>query len=240
MPMTNEIEWPPLFTLKKHPRARHVKMRATLKAGLELVVPKRFNIKEIPHILESNKVWILKHLEMIRQESLLRQSVTLPDEIKLRGFGLSWKVSYITTQSTKVRLMTRPHQEIVLFGNCNDKELCKKVLTNWARSQAKKLLPKRLQELSLLCVLPFQHVSIRNQQSRWGSCSVDKNINLNYKLIFLPSELLDYIIIHELCHTVQLNHSAKFWRLVAKFDANWKEHSKISRKAESFIPSWVV
>ncbi|MES2217641.1 MAG: SprT family zinc-dependent metalloprotease [Pseudomonadota bacterium] len=238
--MTDEIAWPPLYTIKKHARARHVKLKTTVKLGLELVVPKRFNPKEIPAILEHNKAWIIKHLAKIREQTQLLANVDMPGQINLLAFGQNWQVDYVATQSGKLRLMTRPHNELVLFGNINDKDLCKKLLTNWARSQAKKLLPLRIEQLSNFCQLPFQNVSIRNQQSRWGSCSVEKNINLNYKLIFLPPELMDYIIIHELCHTEQLNHSAKFWRLVAKFDVGWKEHCKASRNADGFIPVWLV
>jgi predicted metal-dependent hydrolase len=238
--MIDEVDWPPLYTLKKHPRARHVKLKATVKYGLELVVPKRFNQKEIPLILEHNKAWIIKHLAKINEQAKLFANIDMPAQINLLAFDQSWKVDYIGTESGKLRLMTRPQQELVLFGNVHDKELCKKLLSNWAKTQARKLLSQRIDELSLLCSLPFNNLTIRNQRSRWGSCSVEKNINLSFKLVFLPGELMDYIIIHELCHTVQLNHSAKFWRLVASFDAAWKEHCKASRKAEAFIPPWIL
>jgi predicted metal-dependent hydrolase len=237
--MIDEIAWPPLYTVKKHPRARHVKLKATLKFGLELVVPKRFNPKEIPLILEHNKAWIIKHLAKINEQAKLFSNIDLPEQINLLAFAQAWKIDYIATESTKLRLMTRPQQELVLFGNVHDKELCKKLLSNWAKTQAKKLLRVRIEQLSTLCDLPFNNLTIRNQRSRWGSCSVDKNINLSFKLVFLPPALMNYIIIHELCHTVQLNHSAKFWRLVAKFDVNWKEHCKAARQAESLIPPWI-
>lgn len=87
--------------------------------------------------------------------------------------------------------------------------------------------------------LPFSNFSIREQSTRWGSCSVEKNISLNQQLMFLPYELVRYVIIHELCHTKELNHSKRFWHLVEKHDPNWQAHRKALRLAQSELPKWL-
>ena len=66
-------------------------------------------------------------------------------------------------------------------------------------------------------------ISIRNQKTRWGSCSKSGNLNFNYKILFLEEQLADYIVVHELCHLQELNHSQKFWNLVAQVFPNHKQ-----------------
>jgi predicted metal-dependent hydrolase len=234
------LNWPPPFTLKKNPRARHVRLKASTQHGLELVVPLRFNQKRIPEILEINKLWIKKQLEKIEAELKNIEAATLPTEIIFPVLDQVWKISYIQSDNKKLQMLARPQKELVLLGNISNKETCKKLLLNWTRKQAKIYLPLVLQELSEQTRLPFKTVSIRDQRSRWGSCSSQKAINLNYKLLFLPTLLTRHIIIHELCHTVHMNHSGKFWRLVSSFDSDWKQNSRDTRRAEKLIPLWCL
>ena len=73
-------------------------------------------------------------------------------------------------------------------------------------------------------------VAIRNQKSRWGSCSKKGNLNFNYKLVFLPPELRDYVIVHEICHIKEFNHGRGFWALVGEAVPQWKALRKQLRQ----------
>lgn len=81
--------------------------------------------------------------------------------------------------------------------------------------QARVLINKKLRQWSAIYGFKYGTVSVRNQSSRWGSCSKKDNLNFNYRLLFLTEKLVDYVVAHELCHTQEHNHSAKFWKLVA-------------------------
>lgn len=83
------------------------------------------------------------------------------------------------------------------------------------KEQARALVCRRLEYFSALYGYTYKRISIRNQKTRWGSCSKQGNLNFHYKIAFLPEHLADYIIVHELCHLKEMNHSKKFWDLVA-------------------------
>jgi len=99
------------------------------------------------------------------------------------------------------------------------------------RAQARKFVEAKLDYFNRYYDFHFQRVSIRDQRTRWGSCSKDGNLNFNYRLIFLPEALADYIIVHELCHLKEFNHSANFWALVARTLPDYKELRKRMRGA---------
>lgn len=85
--------------------------------------------------------------------------------------------------------------------------------------------------------MKYRRVSIRNQRSRWGSCSAQKNLNFNYRLVHLSPELRDYVVVHELCHLVELNHGPKFWSLVERMIPNARRLShQIRRMPMDKIP----
>jgi predicted metal-dependent hydrolase len=84
------------------------------------------------------------------------------------------------------------------------------------KNQALFLVQTRLKYFSDIYGIKFNRISIKNQKTRWGSCSKKGNLNFNYKLVLLPEKLADYIIVHELCHLREFNHSKAFWQLVAK------------------------
>ena len=94
------------------------------------------------------------------------------------------------------------------------------------KKQARKLVTTRLNYFNQIYNLKYNRVAIRNQSSRWGSCSSSNNLNFNYRLCLLPQELADYIIVHELCHLQEMNHSKNFWALVAKVSPDYRVKEK--------------
>ena len=100
------------------------------------------------------------------------------------------------------------------------------------KKNALRLINDRIAHFNLHYRLTWNRIAIRNQQSRWGSCSSKKNLNFHYKIALLPPHLADYLIVHELCHLAQMNHSKDFWDLVAQTVPDWKDRRKAMKAEE--------
>jgi predicted metal-dependent hydrolase len=98
------------------------------------------------------------------------------------------------------------------------------------KKMAFRFIKERLEYYNRIYNFKYRRVAIRNQKSRWGSCSSKGNLNFNYALVHLPLELADYIVVHELCHIKELNHSKKFWNLVAIAIPDYKQRRFILKK----------
>jgi predicted metal-dependent hydrolase len=95
-------------------------------------------------------------------------------------------------------------------------EWLRKVIVNAIHEEAKRFLPPRLRELAEKHGFKYSQCSVRNSHSRWGSCSGKGNISLSIYLVLLTEELIDYVLLHELCHTVEMNHGERFWAILDK------------------------
>jgi len=98
------------------------------------------------------------------------------------------------------------------------------------KTAALKLVQERINYINSHYKFEYKNVSVKNQRTRWGSCSKRGNLNFNYKILFLKPEEQDYIITHEICHLKELNHSKRFWALVAETVPDWKAVRSRMRK----------
>jgi len=108
-------------------------------------------------------------------------------------------------------------------------EVIKEFIEN--KEKARELINERLKFFNKFYDFNFKKISVKKQNSRWGSCSRKGNLNFNYKILFLPKNIADYIIVHELCHLKEFNHSPRFWALVAKTIPDYKK-IRLSLKKE--------
>lgn len=164
----------------------------------------------------------------------------LPERILLPAVGEEWQVAYRSGSTYRGGAVVREqlNQWLLVTGNIDDLMACREALLRWLRRRARRVLIPRLEEIACCHGLKHGRVSVRQQRTRWGSCSRRKTISVNAGLLFLPSDVVDYVLLHELCHTVELNHSDRFWALLASHDPCWRYHRKILRGARALMPAW--
>lgn len=97
---------------------------------------------------------------------------------------------------------------------------------DYYKAKAERLIHQKLEHYSRLYGFTYNRVTIRSQKSRWGSCSSKKNLNFNWRLALAPDEILDYVVVHELCHTKYMNHSPTYWKLVNEIVPDHKARRK--------------
>jgi predicted metal-dependent hydrolase len=209
---------------------------------VEVVVPKGFDQRHIPEIVHRRRDWIAKTIQRIEAEREgLRDETggSLPQVIALRSLPEEWNVVYRPTSEPHLKVGLAISRQLVLQGQIQQPELCQQVLRRWLQRKAHYHLAPWLEQVSEQLSLPFSTVSVRGQKTRWASCSNRHSISLNYKLLFLPPHLVRYVLIHELCHTVHLNHSSAFWALVEEKEPNYKNLDSELRTAWRYVPEWV-
>ncbi len=234
---TDPQSWPPEYRLRKSRRAKHLQLKICPQEGLEIVIPYRYGYYNLDNLLLTHRPWIEKKLKIYHNKVQL--SAGIPTQIQLLMSDEIWRVELVPAMG-RTKIITRPDSTIILMGNIENTLECQTILKKWLRKKAQTLLIPMLETVAREIDLSFQKISIREQKTRWGSCDSNGNISLNSKLIFLPRPLVRYIMIHELCHTRHLNHSKRFWALVAKFDPNYAQHRREINRYNKEMGCWGV
>jgi predicted metal-dependent hydrolase len=238
---THNLKWFGDYTLRISNRAKHLRLCVTLQDGLVVVMPAGFDPSRVPEVLERKRSWLLKvHREIRRQRrcSEAQSDQPLPERINLRAVGEEWSVEYRSTASARVSAVQRGDRRLVVSGNVADTHACHEALKRWVSRKAHEHLVPWVKDLARQHRLRVKRVVIRAQKTLWGSCSNRRTISLNRKAIFLPPELVHYLLVHELCHISQPNHSSKFWALVASHCPDCRKLRRKLDKAGGVAPPW--
>lgn len=194
-------------------RARRLTFR-TREGAIYVTVPPGTTLSEIRNAIEQ----LRPRLRSARQKHT-RPLIDLNYRIDTEFF----KLSLVSGQ--RERFLSRSElgeMQIICppdvdFTEPELQEWLRKVIEEALRRNAKIILPPRLYALSIRHGLTYKSVKINSSSGRWGSCSARGNINLSYYLVLLPSHLIDYVLLHELAHTREMNHGERFWALLDKF-----------------------
>jgi len=177
-------------------------------------------------------------LNRLRNLSGIPAHPPFPDEIHLAALGERWIVRYRKTAGRSVQARSNGSGILTVSGRVEDGREVMLGLRRWLVRQTRVSLVRWLNELSAQADLPFGAISVRGQRTRWASCSSKGNINLNYRLLFLPPDVVRYILNHELCHTVHLNHSRRFWSMVASLEPEFRTFNSQAKRGMEEVPEW--
>lgn len=212
-----------VITLRRSARASHVRIRVApdgrLRASLPLYAP-TFLVKRL---LKTSRDELRAMLAEQHRETVFEHGMLIGKSHSL--------IVHPTT--TKAVTATRHGQQIIVtlpegkaLNEPSATRIVRDTVIEALRIEAKSYLPKRLAFLAEKYGFKYEKVRFSHASGRWGSCSSNGTISLNIALMKLPFELIDYVLVHELSHTIQMNHSDKFWDLVKIGDPQYKIHRR--------------
>ena len=195
---------------------KNARLRVCEDGSVQLFVPLTFTDEEVQKILEKKAQWIATKRQFFTQKSKIQLR---RNEILLLGNRYSY--FYSSKYQNKV-VVNHESKTIQAKRDLLDAA----VQEIWLKSVARKYISERITTISNSLLLPYNKLYIRSQKRKWGNCSKEKNISINWRIIKAPSFVIDYVIIHELCHTVVMNHTAKFKILLNSLFPTYNEAQK--------------
>jgi predicted metal-dependent hydrolase len=196
------LDWPPPYIIRISTKSKRMSLRICPYKGLEIVIPRKMSQQKAIEFLNLKFDWVQKN------RHLLKQQLIVPDFISLPAISESWSVKYNQTITNQYFASEATH---TLLLKDTKQEAALVAIKRWLQIKSLRHLSSVTKAFSEKCCLPYESLKVRWQRARWGSCSKTKDINLNCKLLFLPDELMNYVIVHELVHTVHFDHSPEFW-----------------------------
>ena len=226
------------LTLRPNPRARRVLVKLMPGKGIEVVVPRRFDPALVPGILEEKRAWIERTRDRMQAAGLdlSGELPDLPNVIDYRAWGRLVQVDYLDRPG-RVRVVENAAR-LQVAGPVEDREAILEALRAHTVRKAREVLLPWLKRVGERTGLSHAALRVRRQRTRWGSCSARGTISLNAKLLFLPPELVEHLILHELCHTRHLNHSKAYWACVAGFQPDYRRLEDEVRHGHRYVPAW--
>ena len=202
-------------------RRRSLALIISDKGELVVRAPMRLSYDKINSFIKEKEKWIISKQKEIESKHLINKDVITYKNIMF--LGCKYEVCYLEGLK-KIELTEKKLIAPISFKDNPTK------LKQWFTKHAKNILTERLEFFANLMQIDYASISICNSKSKWGSCDSNRNIKLNFRLIMLPHKTLDYVLVHELSHVLEMNHSKEFYKIVSTIMPSYKLHQKILKE----------
>lgn len=217
------------YTLRRSTRAKRFRLEFWPNSGLMVVVPYKFEERKIAPVLQQHQRWIQDNLAQIKRHP--QQDTTIPLTAGAQIPFLGKKLTLVIKESTSAytRIHTT-HNSIVVTMPKDRRAHLRDILLTWFKEEARCMLTERAQKLSNAHHVVYHRISIRDQKTRWASCSRKHNLSFNWRLVMAPLDVIDYVVLHELAHLIEMNHSNRFWHTVEGWCPNYQRYRQWLKK----------
>ncbi|MCZ7556562.1 MAG: M48 family metallopeptidase [Bacteroidia bacterium] len=228
------------YRLLKTRQNRHMRLTVSSSTGVRVSAPRGCPETAMHALVREKADWILHKLGEYEEQRRNRPGITFQhgETVPLHGETLTLKVGRWNSRKGRVRLEAGElHLDLPSGINDSDR-LVRPLCEAWLRNYARWYLTRRCTELAAGMGLSPTRIAVRRQTSKWGSCTAKGSISLNILLVCLPRAVCDYVLIHELAHLQELNHSRKFWQLVELHCPDYRQLRQTLRDHTWLLEAW--
>ncbi|MDH3645998.1 MAG: M48 family metallopeptidase [Gammaproteobacteria bacterium] len=220
------------FVIRESARAKHMAINVGAHGVVEVVVPRHTRPKIVQEFVAQHRQWIDRALsELEKDRPPIKRA--MPDVIELAAIDRRWTVQYGSKRLQEIG------GTVHVPAIHEDRPQCRQHLQQWLKNTAREHLVPRLNGLAEETGFHYKKVQVRGQRTRWGSYSSSGTLSLNYCLLFLQPELVKHLMMHELCHTREMSHSRRFWRLLGEYQPDFRSLERRLDGAWIDVPGWV-
>ena len=162
---------------------------------------------------------VQKKSDWINAKLKVRENREQPKEDVVYYLGQAYHIKEVVGKEEGIQLID---QEIVVTKSITNTTSTKELILNWLLLEAKREIFRSVEQYSKILNVTYNRITIKDQKTRWGSCSSKGNLNFNFRLIMCPKKVLDYVVVHELAHRIEMNHSSSFWSIVSEVMPDYK------------------
>jgi hypothetical protein len=224
------------FGVRRSLRARRLTVRVYPGGRVEVTVPAGVRPATVGEFVARHRAWIEARVAELRTRPLPAHE-PLPGRVQLQALDAEWQVRYVARRRTGFRVTAGHTLEV--YGDPAATAVARGHLRRWLVAEARAALEPWLARLAADGGFRYQRLQLRRQRTRWGSCSRSGTISLNVCLLFQPPAVTRYLMLHELCHTRHMNHSARFWRLVGEQEPDFRVLDRELTHGWRHVPAWV-
>jgi predicted metal-dependent hydrolase len=223
------------YRIRRSERARRARILVD-GDGVEVVLPRRFPLRDVEPFVEEKRAWIERTLRRLRESETELPAPRLEDGGLVPYLGESLRLSVRVEPGRQREHVARRGVELRVALPADAERLLpedgalRDALVRWYRRRARAEVAPRLDAACARAGTSYTRLQIRGQRTRWASCSSSGAMSFNWRLLLAPAEILDYVVEHEVAHLELLDHSPRFWRLLASRCPDWREHEAWLRR----------
>lgn len=221
---TEKIEFTLVFRKRKT-----ILIEVEAPRDITVIAPEGTTKEEVLETVKAKSKWIVKKLFQIREMEYRKREKQYINGESFIYMGRNYSLQIICDEKITFPEAKLFRGRLYVYTNTKDENIIKKTLENWYRDKAKEKIEERIKYYQPNFDIRPKKVVVKDQQKRWGSCTKTHELRFNFRCIMAPSPILDYIVVHEMCHMVHMNHSKDFWNLLKSILPDYEQRKNLLR-----------